>query len=495
MARRAGQTAIVNILAHRFLPQILRYVAVGLVVGVVTLILRPLQGYLGVQVIALIYLLPVILATFLWGLTAGVLAGLASFLLFNYFFLTPFHTLVVQQTQDLLTLAVFLVVAVVISQLIGQARAGVQLANRREWQATQMYTLISALAGLQDIPSVGKMLAQKTLETFNGQRIEVYIESPAKSNPLSIVAPPGSAKNGEPAVRCPMMTARRVEGELRLWIDRPALLDEETQLLNTFGSQGALAIERIRLSESETKARILEETDKAKSSLLSSVSHELRSPLAVIKASVSSLSNETVSWDSDARQDLLTTIEEEADHLNFLVGNLLDMSRIEAGALKPRRQWNALREIATGAIARLRTTLKDYRLELDFPAGLSLVPVDYFLIEQVFANLLSNSSKFAPTGSLITISVRPEQEIVHVRVSNQGPGVPEADLERIFDKFNRVTVSDRITGTGLGLSICKGIVEAHEGKIWAENAPGGFIFHFTLPQKMDGQVPQVPLDG
>lgn len=482
-------------ITRKILPLVYRYIAACLVVALVTLLLTPLQSYLGAQVVALIYLLPVILATFLWGLIPGVLAGLVSFLLYNYFFLPPFHTLAVHKTQDLITLFVFLIVAVIISQLIGQAQAGTQLAKSREWEATQMYGLISALAGLPDIPSIGKMLAQQILETFHGQRVEVYIEGPAVPSPISVIAPLGTQESGEPVIRCPMMTARRTEGEIRLWIDRSQLTPEENRLLNTFASQGALSIERIHLSQSDTRARILEETDKAKSSLLSSVSHELRSPLAVIKASVSSLASEMVSWDSEARDELLATIEEETDHLNFLVGNLLDMSRIEAGALKPRRQWNALAEIANSAISRLHKALKEYRIELNFPANLPLVPVDYVLIEQVFTNLLSNSSKFAPPGSLIAISASQEQDFVHVRVTNQGPAVPEKDLERIFDKFNRVTISDRITGTGLGLSICKGIVEAHEGKIWAENIPSCFVFHFTLPVKLNGHVPEVPIEG
>jgi two-component system sensor histidine kinase KdpD len=339
------------------------------------------------------------------------------------------------------------------------------------------------------------MLAQHALETFRGNRVEVSVKSLSDPSPLLTSEPPGSHENGKPTISAPMMTVHRTEGEIRLWMNRTVLTEEENRLLNTFASQGALAIERIHLSQADTRARILEETDKAKSSLLSSVSHELRSPLAVIKASVSSLASEMVSWDSEARHELLTTIEEETDNLNFLVGNLLDMSRIEAGALKPRRQWNTLSEIANTSITRLHKALEGYRIELDFPANIPLVPVDYVLIEQVFTNLLSNSSKFAPPHSLITISARREQDLVHVRVTNQGPGVPESDLERIFDKFNRVTVSDRITGTGLGLSICKGIIEAHEGKIWAENKPGCFVFHFTLPIKLDGHIAEVPVEG
>src|SRR5574338_747297 len=291
-------------LARNILPQVLRAAAGGLIVGAATLLLWPLQEYLGTQVIALIYLLPVILATFLWGLTSGVLAGMASFLLYNYFFLSPYRTLSVHRSQDLITLFVFLVVAVIISQLIAKSQAGTQLARSREWEATQMYNLISALAGAQDIPGVARLLAQQTLETFHCLKVEVQIESPAAPAPVLTVETSGPEIADLPPIRCPMQTARRVEGEIRLWMNRPLLEAEENRLLNTFASQGALAVERIRLSQAETRARILEETDKAKSSLLSSVSHELRSPLAAIKASVSSLASDMVSWDSEDRHEL-----------------------------------------------------------------------------------------------------------------------------------------------------------------------------------------------
>ncbi|RPJ51101.1 MAG: DUF4118 domain-containing protein [Chloroflexi bacterium] len=493
------QEAVRYIKEHS-LPLLLRYLAACLVVAAATLLVFPLRSYLGTPVIAMLYLLPVILATFLWGLTPGILAGLVSFLVYNYYFLPPYHTLAVHQTQDLITLIVFLFVAVVISQLIGQAQAGIQLAKSREWEATQMYELISSLAGLQDTPSIGRMLAQQALETFQCRQVEVCIEGPACPDPVSVFAPEGARKEserteGEPTLHCPMMTSRGMEGEIRLWMERTVLTKEENRLINTFAGQGALSVERVRLSQSETKAKILEETDQAKSSLLSSVSHELRSPLAVIKASVSSLRSGMVDWDTEARQELLTTIEEETDHLNFLVGNLLDMSRIEAGALKPKRQWNSLGEILNGVLARMGKQMKDYTVEINFPPDLPLVPTDYVLIEQVFTNLLSNSIKFAPSQSLITFSACLKDDSVHVQVSNQGPAVPEENLERIFDKFNRVQVSDRITGTGLGLSICKGIIEAHEGKIWAENQPCCFVFHFTLPLKLDGHAPQLPEEG
>ena len=238
--------------------------------------------------------------------------------------------------------------------------------------------------------------------------------------------------------------------------------------------------------------RILEESDQLKSSLLNSVSHELRTPLSVIKASVSSLRSGTVDWNQAARQDLLATIEEETDLLNLLVGNLLDISKIESGVLKPQKEWNAIEEIAMGAATKIHKQLGNHHLEMHFADNLPLVPTDFVMIGQVFMNLISNSIKYAPANSTISIICQQEGDCLHTMVANQGPPVPDQHLQRIFEKFYRVTKAEQITGTGLGLSICKGIVEAHGGKIWAENEKEHFVFHFVLPIMLDGSLPKIP---
>ena len=194
--------------------------------------------------------------------------------------------------------------------------------------------------------------------------------------------------------------------------------------------------------------------------------------------------------DSDASADLLSAIEEETDHLNQLVGNILDMSRIETGALIPQKKWNALDEIVNGVVHRMQPVLQNHILEVDIPQSLPLVATDYIQMEQVFTNLISNSIKYAPAKTVIHISAqtRPDHTLL-VQVSNQGPPVAEDSLERIFDKFYRVTAADKVTGTGLGLSICKGIIEAHGGRIWAENSKDCFVFNFTLPLTWEGVMP------
>ena len=221
----------------------------------------------------------------------------------------------------------------------------------------------------------------------------------------------------------------------------------------------------------------------------------MRTPLSTIKAAASSLRGEEVSWDSAARPELIAQIDDEADHLNMLVGNLLDMSRIESGVLKPIREWNILPEIVGGVLSRMKHLAGEHQLVVDVPESLPLVRVDFVQMEQVFTNLVSNSVKYAPEKTIIRLRAFVEGESIHVLVSNQGPQVPLEDLERIFDKFYRVTAADRVTGTGLGLSICKGIVEAHGGHIWAENVSDGLAFNFTLPLFWDGAPPpRLPMD-
>jgi two-component system, OmpR family, sensor histidine kinase KdpD len=469
-----------------------RHIAAFTVIALITLALRPFKPFLETQLIALIYLLPVMVSTVLWGLTPGILAGFLAFLAYNYFYIPPYYTFAVHKTQDLITLIIFLIVAVVLSQLIGQAREGMRLARSREWEATRMYELISSLAGLQDTREIAFALANQIHETFQCERVEVTVDGQKVESSLVVYVPERSEAVERPVLRIPLMTARGLEGEVRLWQQRSILPAVESRLLEAYSSQGALALERIRLTKGENKARVLEESDRLKSSLLNSVSHELRTPLAAIKASVSSLRSETVDLDITAQRELLATIEEETDHLNLLVGNLLDMSRIESGALKPQKRWSAIGEIAMGVITKMRGQLQGHHLINNFPDQLPLVPTDYVMIGQVFTNLLSNSVKYAPGGTTITLSAKKEGEFLHVNVSNEGPPVPEDYLERIFDKFNRVTFADRVTGTGLGLSICKGIIEAHGGRIWAENRPCCFEFHFTLPLTLNGALPDIP---
>ena len=447
--------------------------------------------------IALLYLLPVGLCATFWGLGAGILAAALAFLGLNYFFIEPRFTLFVHQSQDLIVLLVFLGVAIFISQMVGRTRNSLAAARAREREAVRLYQLSAELAELHNDRLIVESIARHVIETFQAARVEVGLRDDDGRETFVFSLPegePGSALDfSRPTMRVPLESPTELIGEIRVWRPQNELIPTEERLLQTFGYQGVIALERSRLIEAETRARVLEESDRMKTSLLSSVSHELRTPLATIKAAATSLQSATVSWDSAARNELLLAIDEEADHLNLLVGNLLDMSRIESGAFQPEQRWNALDEVVDAVLYRMRTTLRKHRIEVDVPESLPLVYVDDVQIGQVFANLISNSLKYAPEDTVVRIQARKQdKDNLLVQVSNQGPPVSEVDLERIFEKFHRVTASDRITGTGLGLSICKGIVEAHGGRIWASNLPGGFAISFTLPLTWQGVSPVIP---
>ena len=225
------------------------------------------------------------------------------------------------------------------------------------------------LAGLQDEQEIVSALAEQTLITFHAGRVDILVEpqgnSPAHHVRLEDRSQMEQQMEANSSIITPLQSARGFLGEIKVWRDSPALTQAEERMLNTFASQGVSALERVRLSQTASRARLLEESDRFKSSLLSSVSHELRTPLATIKAAVTSLRSETVAWDTEARVDLLAAVEEETDHLNQLVGNLLNMSRIEAGAFKPQRSWNSLADIVSSAIERMRQQTEKHHLDVD----------------------------------------------------------------------------------------------------------------------------------
>ena len=468
------------------------YLAAFVVIAVITAIFFTLRDALDTALVALLYLIPLGLITAFWGLGPGITSALLSFLTFNYFFIKPYYTFAVHRPLDVVILAIFLIVAVVISQLVGRMQASLAAATAREREATQLYEISTALTGLHDDHAIAQILSEQVYAVSQCEHVELTINI---LELISVHFPDSASPTRTPELILPIQAAHGALGTIRFWRGAPAISSREKRLLQTFASQGALALERARLAQAESRAKVLEESDRLKSAILSSVSHELRTPLSTIKAAASSLRSNEVSWDSAARPELIAQIDDEADHLNILVGNLLDMSRIESGALKPRREWNILPEIVGGVLARMKHLAGEHKLEVDVPEGLPLVPVDFVQMEQVFTNLISNSIKYAPEKTVIRLRAFIEGDSIHVLVSNQGPQVPQEHLERIFDKFFRVIAADKVAGTGLGLSICKGIVEAHDGRIWAENVSGGLAFHFTLPLSWEGAPPpKVPLD-
>jgi two-component system sensor histidine kinase KdpD len=252
-------------------------------------------------------------------------------------------------------------------------------------------------------------------------------------------------------------------------------------LLESLVNQTALAIERTRLSEEAQQAHVRIETERMRNAILSSVSHDLRTPLATITGAASSLAEEEGELSPAARRELSRSIYREADRLDRLLKNLLDMMRIEAGAVQLSKEWHPLDEVVGAALARLEGRLRDHTVNTTFPADLPLVLVDGVLLEQVVINLVENAVKYAPAGSAIDLSASASDREVIVEVADRGPGIPIGEEVRIFDKFYRAKPA-REGGVGLGLTICRGIVEAHGGRIWAKNrSGGGALFQFSIP--------------
>ena len=481
-----------NMQGFSFLARLWKYLSSFVLVAAVTVILFVLRDELDTTLITLLFLIPLGMITAQFGLGPGITSALMTFLILNFFFIEPYYTFTVHKPTDIVILVVFLIVAGVISQLVGRAQAGLAAATAREREATQLYELSTALTGLHSDQAIAQILASQVHTVMDSEHVELTVTG---AQPFVYRLPERAAPSRLPELVVPIEAARGVIGEVQIWRAAQTISSSEKRLLQTFASQGALALERAWLTQAESRARVLEESDRLKSALLSSVSHELRTPLSTIKAAASSLRSREVSWDSPARAELVAAIDDEADHLNLLVGNLLDMSRIESGVLKPKRDWNILSEIVGSVLARMRHLAEGHQIEVDVPESLPLIPVDYVQMEQVFTNLVSNSLKYAPANTTVCIRAHVDAETIHVQVSNQGPHVPPEHLERIFDKFFRLTALEQVTGTGLGLSICKGILEAHGGRIWAENIADGFAFNFTLSLTWDGaSPPKLPLD-
>ncbi len=280
--------------------------------------------------------------------------------------------------------------------------------------------------------------------------------------------------------------------------NEPNSLDaqETRSLLATFATQIAFALERERMNDAARKAQLAMETEKLRSSLLSSVSHDLRTPLSVIAgASGSLLESLPDTADAPVRRELLETIVDEANRLTRLVDNLLSVTRLESGAVTVQKEWHVVEDIVGSAIRQVGRRATDHRLSVEIPADMPMVRVDAVLIEQVMANLLDNAARYSPAGSVIAIGAGRLDDRVVIEVADRGAGLAPGEQERIFEKFYRGEAArSGPRGAGLGLSICRAIVEAHGGRIWADNRPeGGARFCFSLP--LDEPPPPVPLEA
>jgi two-component system sensor histidine kinase KdpD len=420
---------------------------------------------------ALVYVLAVTGASALSGLAAGFATSVLSFLALNFFFTEPFHTLNVAKPEDLIALAAFLVVSLIVGTLLSTAVSQRARAERREREALLLQRFGTRLLSGEAPADVLRSFATAVTDLFPVARCEIrteLIDEPVVSQRGDLPMP------AEPTEVIPMVAMGNERGQILLFGQAPQtrITEEERSVVRTFASQMGLALEGIRLGAEASKARLDAETNRLRAALFSSVTHDLRTPLASITASVTSLQGKDASFTPEDRRDLLETIRQEADRLNRLVGNLMDLSRIRAGALVPTTSPAAIDEVIEGVVARLQPLFAHHEIRLMLRDNLPEVPIDVVQIDQVVTNLLENAVKFSPPGTPVTISAGRWQDVVEVRVSDRGPGIQPEERDRVFEPFVR---GDRNSsgGAGLGLSIGRAIVESHGGRIWIEGTPGG----------------------
>jgi len=465
-----------------------RYSAAVLVTAAITGGMFFVEPPLEVANIALFYLLGVFIVATSTGLGPGILASLLSFLVFNFFFVPPLYTFHVQASQDVFRLVTFLIVAVIASSLAARARNEAEAARRRATETAALYDLSQTISAQLDLDQILPAIAETTRQLLHVETCVVLLYD--ESGRLYEHTVVGQARPQLKTINAFMRDGPTVLGVLRVVERTPGrgLSIHERRLLDTLAAQARLAVDRAHFVEQAAHAQALAESDRLKSALISSVSHDLRTPLAVIKGAVSTLLADDVDWDRTTRHTLATTIDSEADRLNRIVGNLLDMSRIEAGALPVARDWQDIAELIGSVLQRMAGQLDGHPVAVEVAPELPLVSINATLMDQVLTNLVENAIKHTPPHTPIMImaqrSAAGAPPGITVAVRDHGPGIPPDQWLRIFDKFYRMRTGDNeVGGSGLGLAICKGIVEAHGGQIWAQNSPdGGALLSFTLPE-------------
>ncbi len=462
--------------------------------------------------VVMIFLLGVLLVATRFGYGPSIFAAITSVVAFDFFFVPPYYSFAISDLHHAVTFAVMFVVAIIVSHLTRRIRDQADSARRREQRNASLYAISRELGQASSREALLESAARHLRAAFaakivvlmpdapNGLRAVLADEdtfSTADEDDLGVanwVWAHGRAAgattdtlSSSRALYVPLNGARGRAGVLGVYAkDTSPLRDpDERQLLETFAGLIGSALERTELADEAKRARVRVETEQLRNALLSSVSHDLRTPLAVVTGAASALLDRRAPSDEATRRELLTTIHEEAERLNRLVRNLLDMTRLEAGALKTNKELAPVEEVVGAALNRLENKLISRSIETALPDDLPLVPMDSALVEQVIINLLENATKYTPANATIEISACAKDDVVETVVADHGPGIPREDAERVFDKFYRRRESEG-GGVGLGLTICRGIITAHGGKIWVEEREGGgAAFHFTLPIRSD----------
>lgn len=466
--------------------------------------------FLGIENVDLIFLIAVLLVAGRYGLWPSMLASVTSVLLYNFFFFPPIYTFTIDDPAHIVAVLFFMVVALVASSLAGRIRDQEQSTRLRSRNSEALYAFSRKLAGVAALDDllwaaafqIASMLKLNVVILVpEDDQLVVHVGYPPEDrvDGADLAAAYWSWRHNRPAGRgaetlpggkrlfMPIRTSRGSVAVIGLDRDLPGPLftPDERRLLDALLDQTAVAIERVRLAKEIDEARVLTETERLRSALLTSISHDLSTPLASILGAASSLQSYAALYDAETRQDMVATILEEGERLNRFVRNLLDMTRLESGAIELNRQSADIGEAIGAALERCGRMLSHHRIELDIDTDLPMLPLDPVLLEQTLVNLLDNASKFTPAGSTVSLHSKRQDGGVVLQVRDEGPGIPEAELEEIFTKFHRLDSGDRKRpGTGLGLAVCRGFVEAMGGTITASNRSdrSGVVFTLVFPE-------------
>lgn len=474
-----------------------------------------LDRALDVQNLALVFLMAVLVSAVRGGLGPALFSSLTGALAFNFFFLEPRFTFTVRDPESVVALVSFLSVALIASNLTAAVQRQAVAARQRARTTKDLYSFSKKLAGTGTLDDV---LWATAFQIASMLKLRVVILLPEEGTiavkagyppddtlvDADIAAAKWAWEHNRPAGRAadtlpgakrlylPLRTARGAVGVIGLDNDRqgPLLTPDQQRLFDALADQAALAIERVELVSDVDRARLAAETDRLRTALLTSISHDLKTPLAAIMGSAGTLIDLKDEIPEEARGDLLTTIVEESERLSRFIANLLDMTRIGAGAMEPNYALHYPGDLVGTALQRAKQIMRGHRVILDMPDSLPMVRLDPVLFEQVLFNLLDNGAKYAPPQTAIKIHGRREGQAVLLSVEDEGPGIPPDDLEKIFDSFYRVRKADTVqAGTGLGLAICRGFIEAMGGTIAAANRAEGRGAVFTIRMPLPAAQP------
>lgn len=451
-----------------------------------TVVAKAVEPWIGYPSIDLFYLLPVILAATFFGLRPGVAAAIASGVFYNFFFIPPQHTLHIHDPQDIATLVVLVVVAIVISQLAGRVRAQAEVGERRAKDNAAIAAFTGTLAGLSNEKDTAEAICSEIARLFqsatvllapgeNDLDLVATAPGPIALDPEELSAASAAYRgNGSAAVAAGNATAWRfwrLEGSLGTMAMvgvrgagfRDKLDTPDSDLFGAVVERAARAYERLRVEQEVRSVEALRERERLRSTLLSSIGHDLRTPLTALTAAAEALAAR------EEHSELVATIRGEARRLRRFFDDLVDMTRIESGSLAPHAEPVDLTDAASAAVDDLKLALQAHKVSMHVPPSLPLVRTDATLLHHILINLLDNAAKFSPAGSEVRLRAEEVGGGVELSVTDEGPGLPAGREARVFDTFARLEGSDRTGGSGLGLAIVKGFAEAMELRASAAN--------------------------